>query len=230
MKRTSNSTWINLPATISFSHKWPCAHSCLPIRHHAKHHMRTDSFELFSAQQMKWFCNQTTKTVWNECTWCCLKPHGRPGQTGKSDKIYRHHNAQTMMHDALGVGFVSGCRCWEQGAEELIIHQATVGRLINIYAPSGSSANGCCRWQSLCTGAAFSSGLGGKQCVAQSAPPLYYQRWLPEAEKSFWWMYEHLLDEIHFLGFWRAAASVCWNEKGKMIVWILHQSPSPHLF
>lgn len=63
-----------------------------------------------------------------------------------ADKIYRHHSAQRMMHDAGGGGAASGCSCWEQRAEELIIHLAAVGRLINIYATSGSSANGRCRW------------------------------------------------------------------------------------
>lgn len=129
------------------------------------------------------------------------------------DKIYRHHNAQRMMHDAVGVGSVSGCSCWERRAEELIIHHATVGRLINIYAPTGSSANGRCRWQLLCPGSALSSGLGGKQCAAQSEPPVYRQWWLTEAYWRFWWMSEHLRDEIHFLGLWRSAASVCLQDK-----------------
>lgn len=172
--------WINSSATVSFNHNWPCAQSSLTIRHSGKHHSRLLWIDLSSSE-----CTEFTNkqlSLWKSSIWYCLKLHRRPGRRGNSvagavwrnknpishsciwmchmvpsNKIYRHHNAPRMMHDAVGVGSLSGCSCWERGAEELIIHHATVGKLINIYAPIGSSANGRCRWRSLCTGSTFSS-------------------------------------------------------------------------
>lgn len=100
-----------------------------------------------------------------------------------SEKIYRHHNAGMMMRGAEGGGWLSGCSCWEQEAEELIIHHATVGKLLDLYAPIGGSANGGCRWESQCAGG--QPPVQRRQRSAQSAPPVYCQHWVTEGWHSF---------------------------------------------